>query len=74
MDYCNITGFGNSEKKHHLTYNIIKEKYVPLGLTHFKLEGRTWESIDLIIALCNYMVKPEYRNAVLTLMCERLKM
>ena len=74
MEYCNIQGMGSSEKKHHLTYDLIREKYEPLGLTHFKLEGRTWDDIDLIIALCNYMVKPEHRSTVLIAMSERMRL
>lgn len=40
----------------------IWEKYVPMGFTNFKLEGRTAEFFNLIETYCLYLMKPEYRD------------
>lgn len=70
MDYCSITNgtFGGDTQKHHLTYTDLQQTYEPLGFSHFKIEGRTWHDLDLALACCNYLIKPEYRNIVLTIL------
>lgn len=69
MDACYIyeDSFFPDEKIHgnNLTYLDIKEKYVPLGFSHFKIEGRTWGPLEAVLTYCNYMVKPEYKDYVL---------
>lgn len=40
----------------------IWEKYVPLGFTNFKLEGRTLNAITLTDYYVDYLVKPEYKD------------
>ena len=64
MPFCNIKqgSLHPDTKKHHLTYELIKNVYAPLGFEHFKIEGRTWEALSLILTYANYMVKPEYRD------------
>lgn len=51
-------------RKHrtHITPDDIWEKYVPMGFRHFKIEGRTANTITLIEHYLYYMVKPEYRD------------
>lgn len=67
MGYCTIAHKDTSfnEKKHHITYQDICNIYEPLGFEHYKLEGRTWTDLDLILSVSNYLVKPEYRNEVI---------
>ena len=69
MDMCHIkedtfypdpVAHGNN-----LTYEEIKEIYVPMGFTHFKLEGRTWSPLAALLTYTEYMVKPEYKNYVI---------
>ena len=64
MPFCNIKqgGLHPDTRKHHLTYNDIKNIYAPLGFEHFKIEGRTWDALSLSLTYANYMVKPEYRD------------
>lgn len=66
--WCGIieNNFYHDAHKNHMTYNIIKEKYAPMGFEHFKIEGRTWNELDLALTYCEYMVKPEYQHYVLT--------
>lgn len=66
--WCGIieNNFYHDAHKNHMTYNMIKEKYVPMGFEHFKIEGRTWNELDLALTYCEYMVKPEYQHYVLT--------
>lgn len=40
----------------------IYEKYVPMGYTNFKLEGRTANLFNLIETYSLYLVKPEYQG------------
>ena len=54
-----------------MTYDMIKEKYAPMGFEHFKIEGRTWNELDLALTYCEYMIKPEYKNYVLTCLIGR---
>lgn len=70
MEYCPIKGntFLKETKKNHLTYDKIIENYEPLGFKNFKIEGRTWSSLDLILTYCEYMIKPEYYTYVITLL------
>ncbi len=42
----------------------IWEKYVPMGFTNFKMEGRTEPIYNLIELYCHYMVKPEFHGKV----------
>ena len=43
-----------------ISINDIKDKYLPLGLTNFKLEGRGLGSAVLLEFIIHYLVKPEY--------------
>lgn len=38
---------------------MIWEKYVPMGINNFKIEGRTGNLFSLIETYCFYMIKPE---------------
>lgn len=40
----------------------IREKYEPLGFSHFKLEGRGGNILHLLEQYIQYLVKPEYRD------------
>lgn len=66
--WCDIPGnsFYPETRKNHMTYDIIKEKYAPMGFEHFKIEGRTWDELELALTYCEYMIKPEYQHYILT--------
>ena len=42
----------------------IKEKYLPMGITHFKIEGRVQPFFDVIEILVYYLVKPEFQMEI----------
>ena len=68
MGYCAISlasGNGSNVRSHHLTYENIYKTYEPLGFEHYKIEGRTWTVLDLALTICNYLIKPEYKNEIL---------
>ena len=44
----------------------IVKNYEPLGFKHFKLEGRTLSDLEVAANYIKYMVKPEYKEYVLT--------
>ena len=46
----------------HVTPQDIYEKYVPMGFTNFKIEGRSALPVNVIESYMYYMVKPEYRD------------
>lgn len=47
----------------------IWEKYVPMGFTNFKLEGRTANLFYMLEVYCHYLIRPEYRvDAATTLL------
>ena len=41
--------------------NDIKEIYLPMGFSHFKIEGRSLGSALILEFLLYYMTKPEYQ-------------
>lgn len=61
---CGIThNINSAEAKqmgHRISHQDIVNKYLPLGFTHFKLEGRTLPRHDLIGMYADYFVKPEH--------------
>ena len=48
----------------HISPDAIWEKYVPMGFTNFKIEGRTANIFLLVDTYCYYFCKPEYRDEV----------
>lgn len=50
--------------RNYISPEEIWEKYVPMGFTNFKLEGRTVNLITLIDYYVDYLCKPEYRDEV----------
>jgi hypothetical protein len=56
----NINSAEAKQMSHRISHQDIVNKYLPLGFTHFKLEGRTLPRHDLICMYADYFVKPEY--------------
>lgn len=50
----------------------IWEKYVPMGITNFKIEGRTANLFSLIDTYCFFMLKPEYAGQARLLLINNL--
>lgn len=48
--------------KNHITPDEIWEKYVPMGFSQFKIEGRTFDPFNLVEHYLYYMAKPECRD------------
>ncbi len=48
--------------RHHVSPDMIWEKYVPMGINQFKLEGRTASQLNLIEMYMYYMIRPECRD------------
>ena len=46
----------------HVTPDDIWNKYVPMGFSQFKIEGRTMGNMFMIENYMYYMVKPEFRD------------
>lgn len=51
----------------------IWEKYVPMGFSNFKLEGRTEHLFNIIELYCHYMIKPEFQGKVRFALLERME-
>lgn len=68
MGYCAITQTACEKQKHHLDYNLLTNTYEPLGFSYFKIEGRTWNELDLTLTLSDYLIKPEYKNTFISAM------
>lgn len=51
----------------------IWEKYVPMGFTNFKIEGRTANLFSLIDTYCFYMIKPERAGEARLLLLKNLE-
>ena len=50
----------------------IWEKYIPMGITNFKIEGRTANLFSLIDTYCLFMMKPECINEARLLLINNL--
>lgn len=48
--------------KNHITPDEIWNKYIPMGFEQFKLEGRTFDTFNLIEHYMYYMAKPELKD------------
>ena len=68
---CPILGSSLKPEACDITNNIsvkeIEEKYVPLGFSHFKLEGRSLSDIEVLCHYAKYFIKPEYQLITVTL-------
>ena len=47
-----------------VSVNAIQEKYMPMGFSHFKIEGRSLGSALILEFLLYYLTKPEYQLRV----------
>ncbi len=56
------TFFDLKESSTNVSPDAIWEKYVPMGFSQFKIEGRTSGTINLMEIYLYYMVKPECRD------------
>ena len=43
-----------------ISVNDIRERFLPMGFSHFKIEGRGLGSALILEFLLYYMTKPEY--------------
>ena len=50
--------------EHCISRELMKEKYIPGGFRHFKLDGRVFKPEKLVDSLLYYMVRPEFRPRV----------
>lgn len=48
----------------HITSENLHTKYVPMGFSQFKIEGRTIHPLNVIESYVYYMAKPEYKDIV----------
>ena len=48
----------------HISADDLYNKYVPMGFSQFKIEGRTLHPLNVIESYVYYMVKPEYKDIV----------
>lgn len=57
----------------YVSPEMIWEKYVPMGINNFKIEGRTANIFSLIDTYCHYMIKPEYMGEARLLVIRNLE-
>ncbi len=51
----------------------IWEKYVPMGIHNFKIEGRTANLFQILDTYCFYMLKPEYQGEARLMILQNLE-
>ena len=51
----------------------IWEKYVPMGFSNFKIEGRTANLFSLVETYCLYLIRPEYQGKARLLVLNSLE-
>ena len=69
---CSISDGTVAVKTRNYSNNITPDelynKYVPMGFSYFKIEGRTLPPLEVILNYSYYMVKPEYHDTFISLM------
>lgn len=61
--YVAHTNFSETLKKEHsITREQMNEIYIPGGIKHFKLDGRSFTKEKLVDSFVYYMVKPEFQE------------
>ncbi len=58
--------------KTHVSPDVIEEKYLPMGFSQFKIEGRLIGDIEMLEMYIYYLVKPEYKDTARFEMLTRL--
>lgn len=59
-------------KEHSISRELMNERYIPNGIKHFKLDGRSFQPGTLVDSVLYYMVKPEYREKMKSIIMERI--
>ena len=76
MSTCGIrnTTVSNATRcfKNNITPDELYNKYVPMGFSHFKIEGRTLATIELAENYAYYMAKPEHHDELVFALCGNL--
>lgn len=70
MEGCIIkNNFIKQSSENNLYYSDLKryQEKEKIKIKHFKIEGRTWNKIDLLLTYCDYMIQPKYKNYVISL-------
>lgn len=57
----------------HIPADEVWDKYVPMGFSNFKLEGRTGNVFSIVENYVQYMCKPEYKDEARYIMFTELK-
>lgn len=57
----------------HITPDDIWEKYVPMGFSQFKIEGRTLDIFNLMEHYLYYMIKPECKEEARFMLLKQLR-
>lgn len=75
MEFCNLSEDceNNILDTHNISRDDIKKYYEPIGITNFKIEGRTWDYMRLLLTYIEYMVKPEYKDNVIMMIEEEMR-
>ncbi len=71
MDYSMTCPFGQikpyylvKQQPNYISPELINSRYIPLGFSQFKIEGRTADPLELVEILIDYLVKEEYKLEV----------
>lgn len=57
----------------YVSPEAIWEKYVPMGYTNFKIEGRTANLLPLVDTYCFYLMKPEKKDVARLMLLNNLE-
>lgn len=60
--YMNYDIYKITELSTYISPVDIETKYLPMGFSQFKLEGRTARDISMLEMYVHYLVKPEYKD------------
>ena len=60
-------------RKHYISYEKAVEKWLPLGVEHFCIEGNNYPTYYLLESLIDFLVKPESRDEMRYVLLETIQ-
>ena len=61
---CETMHWYELEQSNHIIKSDDLQKYIDMGFSNFKIEGRNINVVDVVDSYVYYLIKPEYQNMV----------
>lgn len=68
----NPLDYDTRKQRNNLTPEEIYNTYIPMGFSNFKIEGRTFKNLEVLLNIVKYMIKPEYQFQCILHICKNM--